>query len=520
MGSPLEVLANYNPTGFALANQQRQAQLAQTQAQTQAIAPQIQATQLENQIRIRQLKDQDALTRAWGGVDSSADPASQERQLEQGIIQNGGSANAVLGMRANFADFRIKNATATKDEAANNAARHDELAGIVNGITEAPEEQKQALWQQYAPQIQSHLNPGETVPAAYPGDDQAKALSKVHLYLSAQSKIQKEQAETGEAQAKTLATEQQTRLRQEAEDRQAAARANPNDPTLQRAAMDAKEAADFGIKQLELAKQTAQLNEEIRRNRTNEGLSAQRNAISQGRLAQEQLVNGIKYSPDTVEYWVKTLQDNPDAVKEVPADIKGTVGKAFRIGTGLPLPVPLEGTLKQNETNAGTSIENINRIRQLVADPEIQSRLGPILGRLGNVEQRVGTAAGLSPQAEEKAQELRTLMRYFVFQEGKTILGGRLPRQLMGELQSSSANTHMDAPTLAGALNGAEAQANTVRDNAERARFGGQMRPQSMRTGPGANQTTNLPTVTTQEQFNALPRGAIYLEDGKQYRKP
>jgi hypothetical protein len=32
--------------------------------------------------------------------------------------------------------------------------------------------------------------------------------------------------------------------------------------------------------------------------------------------------------------------------------------------------------------------------------------------------------------------------------------------------------------------------------------------------------TTKVPTVTTKEQYDALPDGAIYIEDGKQYQKP
>lgn len=37
---------------------------------------------------------------------------------------------------------------------------------------------------------------------------------------------------------------------------------------------------------------------------------------------------------------------------------------------------------------------------------------------------------------------------------------------------------------------------------------------------PGAQQSSQAPAVTTQAQFNALPSGAIYTEDGQQYRKP
>ena len=38
-------------------------------------------------------------------------------------------------------------------------------------------------------------------------------------------------------------------------------------------------------------------------------------------------------------------------------------------------------------------------------------------------------------------------------------------------------------------------------------------------TGEGAA-TEAAPTITTQEQYNSLPSGSIYIEDGKQYRKP
>jgi hypothetical protein len=79
-----------------------------------------------------------------------------------------------------------------------------------------------------------------------------------------------------------------------------------------------------------------------------------------------------------------------------------------------------------------------------------------------------------------------------VFQEGKAVLGGRLPAQLMKQLEESSPNPKMDPDMLAGALKGAIGNATTVMDNVERQRFGGKMRPGGMRSG-GAGQQSNGP---------------------------
>jgi hypothetical protein len=49
-----------------------------------------------------------------------------------------------------------------------------------------------------------------------------------------------------------------------------------------------------------------------------------------------------------------------------------------------------------------------------------------------------------------------------------------------------------------------------------------QMPPESRgeETPPGASATTPPPAVRTQEEFDALPPGALYTEDGQTYRKP
>ena len=150
-------------------------------------------------------------------------------------------------------------------------------------------------------------------------------------------------------------------------------------------------------------------------------------------------------------------------------------------------------------------------IKRALQNPAIKANIGPILGRLGEAEQGLGASLHLSPADEALAQELRTRMKYFVFQEGKAVLGGRLPQQLMQQLESSSPNVKMDAGTLTGALNGAAGNARGVIDNVERSRFGGQVRSDSARHLPGSTVTLMAPNG----QRLTLPAGDPQIEHYK-----
>jgi hypothetical protein len=218
--------------------------------------------------------------------------------------------------------------------------------------------------------------------------------------------------------------------------------------------------------------------------------------VAQQDLALKSAKQKMEMGADTVQTWVDTLKHNPDAVKEVPTTVKNAVASEFTKQTGLPMPTAAGSTTVGTETAARNALANAAWIKNAIKDPEIQKRLGTILGNLGEAEQNLGTAvAGLSPHASQIAQELRTRMRYFVFQEGKTTLGGRLPQQLMRALEQSSASVHMEAPMLNGALDGAVGSSNVVLDNIDKERFGGVARPRVMRglapgklySGPGGH---------------------------------
>lgn len=220
--------------------------------------------------------------------------------------------------------------------------------------------------------------------------------------------------------------------------------------------------------------------------------SSGRLSVEQGRLALEAAKQKAELGPDTAQTWVDVLKKNPDAVKEVPPLVKSKVATLFSQQTGLPMPTAAAATSQASEIANKNALDNASFIQDAIKDPEIQKRLGTVLGRLGDVEQHLGEATfGLSPEAAKKAQELRTRMRYFVFQEGRGILGGRMPQQLMNALETSSANTHMDAPTLSGALQGAVGAALTNSDNVDKERFGGQARPRVLRGLPAGRTATD-----------------------------
>lgn len=250
--------------------------------------------------------------------------------------------------------------------------------------------------------------------------------------------------------------------------------------------------AGLNVEQATTAAQQASNAAETKRAHLSTESNARLNsAIAGGRLAQEQMVNGMKYGPGTQEYWVQQIAQNPDSVKEMPPELRSAVGQKFAAATGLPLPTPISGNAQGAENAARNALDGAAFIQKALQNPAIARNIGPIMGRLGNAQQNLGQSLGLSPQDAQLAQELRTRMQYFVFQEGKAVLGGRLPQNLMQQLETSSANVKMDPNMLTGALNGAASNALSIMDNADKQRFGGKMRPRGMRGLPGGAATPN-----------------------------
>ena len=75
MGSINDLLANYNPTGFVLGNQQRAATIAGTQAQTAQTGAATQGQILANQRAQQQIQDQAALASIFAAAGRQAQNA-------------------------------------------------------------------------------------------------------------------------------------------------------------------------------------------------------------------------------------------------------------------------------------------------------------------------------------------------------------------------------------------------------------------------------------------------------------
>lgn len=124
MGSVLDTLANYNPTGFALRNQAQQLQNDQTQAQTGMTQAATQGQQLQNQQVALQLRDQQILSDAFRQF--GADPA----KLDQTIRQNGISPSGYYNFRNGQLEYQTKLTGLGSAQLATEAAANKQVGAI------------------------------------------------------------------------------------------------------------------------------------------------------------------------------------------------------------------------------------------------------------------------------------------------------------------------------------------------------------------------------------------------------
>lgn len=484
-------------------------------------------------------RDQQIVTSAY--LKNNGDPDATVREA----IQGGASPDAVQGLQKHAADIREKIAKATSDELGTKKYQNEQMLGLhkqaIDLANSDPQAYAQAWPQFYAqavkfdPEAAKHLDPNN--PATVQQLQLSEAAYGTDEYLRKEAEAKRQQAAegravAGEQRASMMAGPQLAKATAEASSANrtndaallaAAAKQGPDALAAAMSRLPADRQAPFqsitpkttpddilklGMtpdQQTSAAHAAAVSTETARHNKVDESSAAGRLAVEQGNLALARKKNEMEYGAGTTEFWVHQLQDNPDSIKEMPPAMRSVVGKGFTATTGLPLPTALGGAAQTQETAARNALDNIAFIRKAVQNPEIRAQLGPLLGRLGDVEQRIGSAANLSPEAEALGQELRTRMRYFNLQEGKALLGGRPNAKLMETLAGSSANSHMDPGILEGSLKGAEGSANEIMDNADRQRFGGKMRSRETR-----GQGVVAPSATS--------AGHVIEVGGKHYR--
>lgn len=194
---------------------------------------------------------------------------------------------------------------------------------------------------------------------------------------------------------------------------------------------------------------------------------------------------------------------------------------------GLPAPRKAGQRIESTEFFANRAIQSVNRIQEMLADPNkakvLMQRIGPLLGREGNLEQAIGKAQGFpntqeGNDARELLQNFRSLNNYTVFQEGQSLFGGRIPIQLMQQLQHSSPDVTKALPEFLGSLKSVKSNSEDALIAGERYRLDGKMRPNFLKDHNITGRTvkdvemTNAPSSIA----NAVDEGQIKtFIDGK-----
>src|ERR1035438_1077546 len=143
----------------------------------------------------------------WDGKDINELPAL--------ILKNGGSAQAVFGMKNQIVSYQKNLAEMTKDQLANEATKNDTIAGHIDTVKALPaEQQPQAFEAAKTDLVQKGYLPAQAAQGMqYQGPGQLDALEKMYQAHSQQvdtalktAGAAKDTAQAGEAQAATAKT--------------------------------------------------------------------------------------------------------------------------------------------------------------------------------------------------------------------------------------------------------------------------------------------------------------------------
>lgn len=168
--------------------------------------------------------------------------------------------------------------------------------------------------------------------------------------------------------------------------------------------------------------------------------------------------------------------------------------------SGKPIGTKVAAGNKPNATVAGRAAQAGSVIE---AGNNLKAEIDANKDKLGNLGSYWNQAVNGTPIADKEVSKLMAeIASYAALQPA---MHGMRGGTVMKEFEKMIGGVPKDPEALKAAIDGVAATAGVVQHQ------GGQPHNQSQ----GAT-----PTVTSQQQFDALPKGAIYIEDGKQFRKP
>lgn len=165
------------------------------------------------------------------------------------------------------------------------------------------------------------------------------------------------------------------------------------------------------------------------------------------------------------------------------------------IGTKVAAGNKPGATVQGRASQAGSIIEVGNNLK---------AEIDKHKDALGNLSDYWKQATNGTPIADPVASKLISeIASYAALQPA---MHGMRGGQVMKEFEKMIGGIPKDPEALKAAIDGIGETAAVIKKQGQPAHTGG---------GSGAP-----PTVTTQQQFDALPKGAIYIEDGRQFKKP
>jgi hypothetical protein len=189
----------------------------------------------------------------------------------------------------------------------------------------------------------------------------------------------------------------------------------------------------------------------------------------------------------------------------------GPDGQVLRLTPGQTAPTGVQTpnqagaanspTLKMRDIAAQSQLVHEQTPHMLSEIDRLKGKLGPMAGRWNDVMQgKIGTN---DPDFAGLRADLLMYSSAVALMHAR----GRLPENLREEFDHTINNPSQDFGNLKAVISRI--------DDWTTKNMSIMSGRQAASTAPGAP-----PTVTTKEQFDALPKGAEYMEDGKKYRKP
>lgn len=173
---------------------------------------------------------------------------------------------------------------------------------------------------------------------------------------------------------------------------------------------------------------------------------------------------------------VTNMRRSPDIFHEIDAKSKPLVAQEWMEKTGLPPPAPLPTESKNMERASYLALDHVKAIKEFLKDKEIINNLGPVLGRMNEAGEFIGTVPFQKPALERKAQDLRNRLNVLLVQEARSSTGGVAREGLVKLLRSSSPKSTMNPNLFLGALDGVEGVNKLNIANIDKERFGGTTR--------------------------------------------